>query len=226
MSDRVDVLLRRAGGGVIRVRNRYERDLAAKEVADDTLYAIRNIVQDCQSALDWTANAVKKKYGTGKWSPYFPLVHDPAEFPAALEKQIKGLAKKKPEIAAAFERHQPYHSDKIELGYLHALSRVEKHQDFTPQTRTEQRMRSAQRGPMVVGWNPAIARMGPGAQILGVPVDPRTQLPIPNPHFVVTETVYVDWQFNEPPVSVLPTLERLVKLVRAAVRDVRQETTL
>ena len=50
--------------------------------------------------------------------------------------------------------------------------------------------------------------------------------PVPDPAMKITETIYVDWRFNDPPVSVLPTLEALVRLVRAAVKDVRREASL
>ena len=70
----VDVLLRKMDQGIAEVRAHYEKDLQAKELSDELLYAIRQVVLDCLSALDWTATAVKKKYGKGDWKPYFPLV--------------------------------------------------------------------------------------------------------------------------------------------------------
>jgi hypothetical protein len=107
----------------VEVRAHYEADLAAKEVSVELLYAIRNIVQDAQSALDWTATAVKKKFGKGKWRPYFPLMKDAEAFAVEIEKQIKGLSASQPNIVSAFERHQPYQRGKTELGYLHALAK-------------------------------------------------------------------------------------------------------
>ncbi len=228
----VDVVLKKLDQAVAEVRGHYEADLRAQEVSDELLYAVRAAVQDAQSALDWTANAVKEKYaGSGKRSPYFPLVKDAAEFSAAMEKQIKGLAAAEPNIAAAFERHQPYQPDKGELGYLHALAKVNKHRDFTAQTRTEQRrIRAAGAGGAVVEWTPDTGSggvtFGPGVSIGGVPVDVRTQRPVPHTSQTVTETIYVDWRFVDPAVSVLPTLEKLAGLTRAAVEDVRGEAQL
>jgi hypothetical protein len=227
MAASVDVLLRKIDEGVAGVCGHYEADLAAKQVSTDLLYAIRNIVQDAQSALDWTATAVKDKFYPGsKWRPYFPLAKDAAAFPAELEKQIKGLAADHPAIAAAFERQQPYQHGNTELGYLHALAKVNKHQDFTPQTRQEQQRVDVQFGSGSVSFDPAAVTFGSGVSIGGVPVDPRTQRPVPHPSQTVTETIYVDWRFNDPPVSVLPALEALARLVRGAVEDMRSEARL
>jgi hypothetical protein len=210
----------------VEVRAHYEADLAAKEVSVELLYAIRNIVQDAQSALDWTATAVKKKFGKGKWRPYFPLMKDAEAFAVEIEKQIKGLSASQPNIVSAFERHQPYQRGKTELGYLHALAKVNKHQDFTPQTRQEQRRVNVQFGGSEVSFDPGSVTFGPGVLIGGVPVNPQTQRPIPHPSQTVTEMVYVDWRFNDPTVSVLPTLETLARLIREAVEDVRSEAQL
>jgi hypothetical protein len=139
-----------------------------------------------------------------------------------MDKQIAGLRSGHPEISAAFERHQPYQENKAELDYLHKLARVEKHQDFTPQERTTTRRVEARgQGCGVVSWDPRAVSFGPGVSMHGVPVDPATQRPQPSPDAVVKETIYVDWRFVDPPVSVLPTLKALARLINLAVKDVR-----
>jgi hypothetical protein len=223
----VETLLRKADEAVARIQEQYEADLVAKKVSDDLLYDVRQVVQDCQSALDWTATAVKEKlYGASKWRPYFPLVKESAEFPAELEKQIARLRADHPDIASAFQRHQPYRKGKTELGYLHALARVNKHQDFAPQERVEQRRVEARFAGGSVSWDPSSVTFGSGVAIGGVPVNPATQRPVPHPSQTVTETIFVDWRFRELNVSVLPTLEALVRLTRAAVNDVRDKAGL
>jgi hypothetical protein len=226
MADNVGVLLRKIDEAVEEVRSHYEADLAAQHISDEVLYAISHMVTDCLAALDWTANAVKEKYGpTSGRSPYFPLRGKPDEFERGLNEQIKGLRANQPQIADAFERHQPYQPGNAELGYLHAIGRVNKHQDFTAQTRTEERRVDVQFGGGSVSYGPGVT-FGSGVSIGGVPVDPTTQRPVPHPSQTVTETIYVDWRFNDPPVSVLPTLESLARLVRSAVEDVRGEAQL
>jgi hypothetical protein len=233
MTASVDVLLRKIGEGVAEVRGHYEANLAAKQMSDELLYAIRNIVQDSQSALDWTATAVKDKFYPGsKWRPYFPLTKDAAAFPGEMEKQIKGLAADHPAVAAAFERQQPYQRGNAELGYLHVLAKVNKHQDFTPQTRQEQRRIEITSGGIDISF-PAPGQhtgveiqFGGDLSVHGRPLDPQTLLPLDGGPKPYTETIYVLWRFNNPAVSVLPTLEALATLVRAAVEDVRSEAQL
>src|SRR4051812_28221813 len=100
MASNVGILLDKIDEGVAAVRAHYEMDLHAKHVSDELLYAVRNVVQDCQSALDWTASDVKDKYGPSRGrSPYFPLVKDRNEIADKLDAQIKGLAAKAPDVA-------------------------------------------------------------------------------------------------------------------------------
>ena len=180
-----------------------------------------------------TANAVKVKFGPkGGRSPYFPLYDDPQKVGEALDSQIKGLRAKHPDIAAAFERHQPYQAGKSELGYLHQLARVNKHQDFTPQTRTVEhadRYEAASGATIELGHGSpgtgggeaggaASISMGPGASITLGDTSIQDIEPV--------EIVYVDWLFVDPPVSVLTTLEALAGHVRSAVEDIAGEAGL
>jgi hypothetical protein len=220
MAGGVDVLLREASNAVRRIRSQYERDLAAKEVSDKLLYAVRQVVGDCQSALDWTATAIKEKfYPERDWMPYYPLGKNPGAFEKALDSQLAGLRTDHPSVAAAFERHQPYRPGKSELGYLKPLRKINTHRDFTPQTRTESRTLSFTHGgaAITLGEGAAIQISGNADVLIGG----RSIRHIPP-----VTTTYVDWRFNEPPVSVLPTLEALVRHVRAAVKDIRSEAQL
>lgn len=249
VSGNISVLLRKADGAVEQVRAHYETDLAAKTISDDLMYAVRQVVQDCQSALDWTATAVKDSlYPASKWSPCFPLQKDPEKFEEALEKNLKGLRADHPGVAAAIERHQPYQPGKAPLGYLHALRRVNTHKDFTAQTRTEKTRTRIKTKDSEVEYEPEGLSMGSGPtriehvevrggfagieigpegiKLGGVPLDPTTGQPVIRPDHGVTEVVYVDWRFADPEVSVLPTLEALASLTRSAVEDVRREAQL
>lgn len=206
----IDFLLKKIDEGWGAVASHYEADLAAQSVSDELLYAVRAVIQDSQSALDWTASVVRHKcYGDDR-RPYFPLAKDPADFQKSLSREFAGLETRCPQIAAAIERHQPYQPGHETLGYLHALSRVNKHQDFTPQTRHEHRtietrgvIISPDLGTVEGVWVDGEKVWGPGADLSGA-----------------TLTVYVDWRFVDPAVSVLPTLRDLAALVRNTTSDV------
>lgn len=218
-ADFVRVMVAKAREHLADVERLYERDLASKVLSEELLYAIRGVVQDCQSALDGTATRVKQSYGKGTWKPYFPLIRPPGglpEFEAELEKQIAGLAASRPQVAAAFERHQPYHAGRAELGYLKTLVNANKHADFTPQVRHEQR-RWQQGG---VSWGEGVSWTG------GVFVGVGGAMRPMGDRATTTQTIYVHWQFVDPPVAVLPTLQALVAQVHAAVEDIHQEASL
>jgi len=204
MADSVDVLIRKAEEALKTVREHYEADLSAKRVSDDTLYAVGQIVIDCQRALD------------------YPIGKTPEDFETKLEEQIKGLAVSHPKIAKAFGRHQPYRAKRAELAYLKPLRKVNSHEDFTPQQRVERQvgLRQEYAGAIVehdfIGGN---LRAGPPRGSTNTIIDG-------SPPLRVQRIVYVDWQFVDPPVSVLPTLQAIVRLTRAAVKDIRREANL
>lgn len=223
----VGILLDKMDEHVGQLDAMYTRDLTAQTVSDELLYLIRSIIQDALSALDWTANEVKERFGTHTArSPYFPVGADRGTFDARLDEQIPGLRMNHSRIADVFERHQPYHPDKTVLSYLHALAKVNKHRDFTPQTRIEtRRVRAESVSGGVVEWGPGVT-FGGNVSISGVPIDPVTQRPIPDPRLRVTETVYIDWLFTDPPVLVRQTLHSLAAVVRVAVEDIRSTAGL
>ncbi len=219
MADYVQVMVTKAREHLEDVRRLYERDLESQVLSDDLLYAIRGVVSDCQSALDSTATRVKDRYGkSDKWKPYFPLsTTNRTDFDARLNKEIKGLSISHPNIAAAFERHQPYNAGKAELGYLHKLRRENVHAgDFTAQTRDEQR----QWRQGSISWTDGISWTG--GIYVGVG---NTMRPMGDPA-TTTVTRIAQWLFVDPPVAVLPTLEALVNQVDDAVRDIHYEAAL
>jgi hypothetical protein len=229
MADFVETLLKKCDEALAEVEAIYKRDVASHVLSDDLLYKIRSVVQDCQSALDATASRVKEKYlKQSDWKPYFPLVADPENFTAELEKQLNGLSQAEPAVAAAFERHQPYQPGKRELGYLHVLSRTNKHSDFSEQRRTETReIKSGPGGGFVGSPGGAGIAMGEGAAIrLGEGASIRLGGPGPFVMHNMTQTVLVGWNFLDPPVPVLATLLALVQQTHDAVADIRDKAGL
>ena len=64
------------------------------------------------------------------------------------------------------------------------------------QTRTEtERIRATSSGGSVE-WSPQNVRFGNGVSILGVPVDPSSQLPVPDTSIEVKRIVWVDFHFE------------------------------
>lgn len=224
MASRVDVVLQKLPEQLTAIEKQYTRDLAEREMSDDLLHDIARFIEDCQRALDWTATDIDRKHGKARdRSPYYPLQNAPAKFVSAMARDFSTVPQP---VYAAMKRYQPYQPDKESLGYLHDLARVNKHQDFTPQTRGETRRIRASGGGAVVEWDPGAVRFGSGVSIGGVPVDPTTQRPVPSPMQQVTEVIYVGWNFVNPNVPVLATLTSLSQLIAEAVTDVRHAAGL
>jgi hypothetical protein len=230
MADYIRVMLRKCDEALAEIETLYRRDVASHILSDDLLYAIRAVVQDCQSALDATATRVKEKFlKKSSWKPYFPLGVDSADFRKKIEEQLKGLTAKDASVVAAFERHQTYQPGKKELGYLKPLANANKHSDFSEQTRTKVVSIKSQPGTSgVIANGGSSIRLGAGAEIR---IGSGAQIRMgrgPGPTVVqnIQQTVLVGWNFVDPPVPVLPTLQSLVRLTRDAVEDIHVQAGL
>lgn len=249
MPSKVDAVVKTFPHQLQTIIGKYERDLANKDMSDDLMHDIARLIEDYQRVLDWTATDLDHKYGKAlDRSPYFPLrTDDEAHLRATVKRAFPGLPTA---VADAIERHQPYNPGKAELGYLHDLTRVNKHQDFTAQTRQETReIRVTDTRGGTVAYNEHVRfvqggiALGPGGSISfgpggaisfgpggvaaqGVPIDPLTQRPIPSALHQVTETILVGWNFTRPPVPVITTLESLARLIVEALTEIRHEAGL
>jgi hypothetical protein len=83
---------------------------------------------------------------------------------------------------------QPYNQDYLWLKHL-ANYASEKHIRLTPQTKMETRRVTVSRGGGSVSWGPGV-KFGGGVSVMGVPIDPATQMPVPNN---ITETKVENW---------------------------------
>jgi hypothetical protein len=217
---RISHLLSKLPAQLEEIKKQYERDVLQKEMSLDLLHEIARLVEDLQRVLDWTATDLDQTFGTGRdRSPYFPLVTTSAKFETVLARDFPSLPVV---VLNELERSQPYNPGRNELRYLHDLTRVNKHQDFTEQTRTEtRRVRASSMGGGAVEWTPfqqghggVIFGGAPGSVLInGVPIDPVTQRPVPSPSQIVTETILVGWNFVTPSVPVIETLDNIVRQV-------------
>ncbi len=225
MADFVDDVLAQCDEALATVASIYERDVASVTLSGELLLAVRTVIQDCQSALDGTAGRVKDKYVPKQnWKPYFPLGLDPADFITKIDKELKGgFRLSHPAIAGAFERHQPYQTGKKELGYLHKLSRVNKHSDFSEQRRgTAVEIKTGPGGSYLGEINGQPVYLPEGVIRINGAANIRLAPNIEN----VTADILVGWNFVDPPAGVLPTLQALARLTREAVEDVHHEAAL
>ena len=101
------------------------------------------------------------------------------------------------------------------LNRFNKINNENKHSDLVEQVRTETKQVSVTNpAGGSVSWGPGVT-FGAGVQIMGVPIDPQTQLPVPN-NIVKTEIItWVDFKFNNVDVSALWLLKESLKQVNS-----------
>lgn len=116
------------------------------------------------------------------------------------------------------EAVQPYRDPW--LGQFNQLNNHNKHQDLVEQTRTEAQQVAVSRAGGSVSWGPGVT-FGSGVSVMGVPIDPRTQMPVPNNVAKTEVVVWVDFRFKEIDQSVLPFVQASLQNVEKVFRGLR-----
>ena len=126
---------------------------------------------------------------------YFPILPDKKTFNARIDQWFPGLRRSAPAVVTVLEEVQPFQSDQEWLGQFNQVNNMNKHGDLVEQTRVEsQRTKVTGQGGGQVSWGPGVT-FGDGVSVMGVPVDPMTQLPVPHPSIKVERITWVDFQF-------------------------------
>lgn len=225
----IDALIAEAAKQIALVEGSYEGALHARHASGTLRVQIKNVLENQRSALEYLANGLHEALGgTPSGRVFFPIAPAPKDFPALIKGQLPTVTK---DVAAygVIEAAQPYQTGCAWIGHLAVLTRQNKHHRLTPQVRDETRQVEVRTpGGGGVTYTPyqegkgGVIFGGQFGQVLinGVPVDPRTQRPVPSQTQTVTERVWVDWQFDEPRVSVLATVREIQEKLPALIHDV------
>lgn len=182
----------------------YTRDLAAREVTPEALNITHEIVEKCSNILDQAMTLayetqIKPKLLTPpKRGGYFPAASDEQSYRSALGQwQAANLDALVPDLDRKLRLLQPFsHPSNAIFGRIKVLAN-KKHAGLAPQVRKEQeRVNVSRRGQGGVSWGPGVT-FGPGVRVMGAPIDPRTQLPIPTAGVDVTVEKWVSFHFEE-----------------------------
>jgi len=222
----IDALLDRSRRDFERVKKRYEVSLSAKHIDPDLRVDIKNLCENLRSALDYLAQDIRAKHcpeADPRGRFYFPILPSRHVFEQKMASWLPGLATDSPDLWAYLETIQPYHDGQGWLGDFNRVNIENKHGDLLEQTRIEsERVSVSGPGGGKVSWDPRAVRFGPGVSIGGVPVDPRTQLPVPHPSQRVERVIWVDFHFDGIGVSALHLLQSAVTGVTDIVRNARK----
>jgi hypothetical protein len=223
----IEALLQEAKSQIRGLKRLYERALEEEEPSAKLRVRIKNVLENQRAALEYLANELTRAYGRPSLQTYYPVVPRPQAFPAQFDRRMEGVAATKPRIRDAIEARQPYQAGFEWLQHLVTLTNENKHRRLTPQRAVETTTRVTVQGQGAgVSWDPRLVRFGGGAgvgvRIVGAPIDPTTQMPVPTPGLAVTRTVVKDWLFHDPRLSALATVERIQRELPNLINDVLQ----
>lgn len=209
----VNAVLHKARVQLAGIKGGYQQALSLKMVPDELLLVeIKDYLGNLRSALDYSA--CKLKAG----EVYFPVSNSPADFSNKTTDFPVGAI-------PIMESVQPYKGDSW-LSSFSSLSNKHKHVSLIPQKRTEVReTRVTSPSGSRVSWGPGVT-FGPSVQVMGVPIDHCTQLPIAN-DIIKTEVItWVSFRFDNTDfpsipgsISVLPFLEDSLKRVQCIIKS-------
>lgn len=213
--DDVRALLDRAQRDLNKLEADYTASLSARMISPDLRIDIKNICGNLRSILDYLAGDVREKCcptANPNARFYFPVFPARTDFEGQTRTCYPGLETARPDVWHYLESVQPYHAAYEWLGQLNQINNENKHDNLVQQTRTEApRVTVTTPGGGMVSWDPRAVRFGSGVFIGGVPVDPRTQMPVPHPSITVQQVIWVDFRFKDPDVSAIGLLKEGVK---------------
>ncbi|HEX4799132.1 MAG TPA: hypothetical protein VFV22_01200, partial [Candidatus Paceibacterota bacterium] len=203
----IDAVMRAAKDRLSEIELAYRNSLNSQKIPDVLLVDIKAYLGDLKSALDYLNGRVANS------DKYFPIC-----------KHLNDFTKRYGAVDSAtklvFDKFQPYNGNDT-IKWFNVLNNKNKHVTLVPQTRRET-VETCVAHPSGggVSWTSGVV-FGSGVSVMGVPIDPSTQLPVPN-NIVKTERItWVDFVFDskaaptELPenLSALPFLKKAFKMV-------------
>jgi hypothetical protein len=217
----IEALIRKSREAYAELKKAYDASLHEKSIREDLKVDIKNVFENLRSCLDYLAHEIFDAFCKGAKKPdrlYFPIRRTVAEFTQTMQRDYSGLEAGSKSVFDILEAMQPFRDPW--LGQFNQLNNENKHQDLVEQTRTESRYVSV-KGPGGggVSWGPGV-RFGSGVRVMGVPIDPRTQLPVPNNVVKTDITIWVDFKFREGGQSVLTFIEKSITRIESTYQAI------
>lgn len=210
---KIQALIVRCETDLAKVTKEYRDSLDAQEVSNELKIDIKNLCENLRSVLDYIAHDARDQYCPGADPTtriYFPILPSRPEFEAQVGKWYPGLESSAPDLCAYLERIQPYHDSFRWLAAFNRVNNENKHENLVAQTRTEKEQVKVSGSRGSVSWFPKSVKFGRGVFIQGVPIDPSTQMPVPDPSQKVQRIIWVDFRFADLNVSVVELLKEAV----------------
>lgn len=181
-----------------------DRDLQAQDVSNEVLNITHEIVEKCSNVLDqamtlyFERNIAPLLTKKPKRGGYFPAARDEESYRSTMGQwRASKLDELAPELDAKLRSLQPF-SDQTNVIYARIRELAsKKHTSLEPQMKQKRREVSVTRpGAGSVTWGPGV-KFGSGVRIMGVPIDPHTQMPAHSRGIDVSEMTWVSFHFKE-----------------------------
>jgi len=211
----INAVLKKANDSIGKIEQEYNKSLTTQNISDDLLVEIKDYLGNLRSSLDYLRSKVSKHK--------FPICKTEKEF----DNSTTDLSN---EVKNAIKKWQPFQENNW-IGWFNILNNKSKHLTLIPQKRRESvetRVSHPQGGS--VSWGQGVT-FGSGVSVMGVPIDPSTQMPVPN-NIVRTEKItWVNFEFDNSDcpdlpsnISALPFLKQCFEKITQVVSDI--ESTL
>ena len=171
-----------------------KKDIINSRVSPRTSEITEDILTKLSNCLDKGINQYRQsKNQSISTSLYFPICDDEKEFKETLKRyKLNDIAEKDPKLLALLRNVQPFNSKEyVILSEIHERGSREKHRTLSLQEKETvgERITLSNNSGNAVSWNSSCVKFGAGVGILGVPVDPKTQLPhyVPPTHSLKKE---------------------------------------
>ena len=224
--DSRSALLAHATRDLAKLEAEYQASLQARSIDAALRVDIKNLFENLRSVLDYLAQDIRAKYCPPQKPGerfYFPILPDHQQFVAKMKQWFPDLESRARPLYDYLGSIQPYQGSFEWLGQFNRVNNENKHANLLEQTRIEtQQVRATRPGGGSVSWNPGGARFGDGVSIMGVPVDPATQMPVPDPSLKVERITWVDFHFAGIGVSALALMRASTSGIVAIVAEVER----
>lgn len=209
----INAQINRAKDLLPKIEEEYNNSLHSKSIDEELKLDIQTFCGHLRSALDYLAKDIAETHcpnAKPKDRLYFPITSDITLFQKMMQKSYPDLETNNKTTYDLLESIQPYQNDNNKwLTQFNKVNNENKHNDLVEQTRTETKTVEVKgnQGGGSVSWGSGVT-FGSGVSVMGVPIDPRTQMPVPNNTTTTTVTLWVDFKFDGINVSVLALLKK------------------
>ncbi len=212
----IDAVMSVAKDRLGKIELEYQKSLNDQKIPDALLVDIKAYLGDLRSALDYLNGRIANS------DKYFPICAHLNDFTTRYSAVDSGTK-------SVLDKFQPYNGNN-KIKWFNILNNKNKHVTLVPQIRRETvETRVTHPSGGGVSWTSGVV-FGGGVSVMGVPIDPRTQLPVPNNIIKTERIIWIDFVFDSSVaptdlpdnLSALPFLKEIFGSITTVISEVEQ----